>query len=123
LPDIISKEPLGPVVRHGDDQWLDIVKWSLFAMIQAEESGVTSANVDGMTQSSLPVVRRLLGVADRMGENLGLDEDWAYRIVKQVGNYGESYERNIGLKTPLRLPRGLNRLWNDGGLLYPMPFR
>ena len=92
-------------------------------MIQAEESGVTSANVDGMTQSSLPVVRRLLGVADRMGENLGLDEDWAYRIVKQVGNYGESYERNIGLKTPLRLPRGLNRLWNDGGLLYPMPFR
>lgn len=123
MPDIISKEPLGPVVRHGDDQWLDIVKWSLFAMIQAEESGVTSANVDGMTQSSLPVVRRLLGVADRMGENLGLDEDWAYRIVKQVGNYGESYERNIGLKTPLRLPRGLNRLWNDGGLLYPMPFR
>lgn len=123
LPDIISKEPLGPVVRHGDDQWLDIVKWSLFAMIQAEESGVTSRNVDEMKQSRFPDVRRLLGVAGQLGENLNLNNDWAYRIVKQVGNYGEVYERNVGPETQLRLPRGLNALWKDGGLLYPMPFR
>lgn len=123
LPDIISKEPLGPVVRHGDDQWLDIVRWSLFAMIEAEESGVTSQNVTEMRQSSVPVVRRLLGVAGQIGPDLGLDDEWAYRIIQQVGNYGEVYERNIGLKTSLRLPRGINSLWKDGGLLYSMPFR
>ncbi len=123
LPDIISKEPLGPVVRHGDDQWLDLVRWSLYAMLEAEESGVNSKNVDQMKDSRNPTVRRLLGVEGDMGKNLGIDNEWAYRIVKQVGNYAESYERNVGPNTPLRLPRGVNRLWKDGGLHYPMPFR
>ena len=123
LPDVISKEPLGPVVRHGDDQWLDIVKWTLFAVLQAEESGVTSENVDDMKLSSLPIVRRLLGVEGDMGESLGLDEGWAYRAIKQVGNYAEMYERSVGPNTPLRLPRGVNALWTNGGVHYPMPVR
>jgi len=123
LPDVISKEPLGPVVRHGDDQWLDLVKWSLYAMLEAEEQGVNSKNVDQMKESKNPAVRRLLGVEGNMGKYLGVDNGWAYRIVKQVGNYAESYERNVGPNTPLKLPRGVNKLWKDGGLHYPMPFR
>ena len=123
LPEVISKEPLGPVVRHGDDQWLDLVKWSLYAMLEAEENGVSSKNVDQMKDSRNPVVRRLLGIEGNMGKHLGVDNGWAYRIVKQVGNYAESYERNVGPNSPLRLPRGVNKLWKDGGLHYPMPVR
>ena len=124
LPEIISKEPLGPLVRHGDDQWLDIVRWSLYAMLEAEEYGVNSENVDQMKSSSNdPVVKRLLGVEGDMGKNLGLGNDWAYNIIKKVGNYGESYERNVGPKTPLKLERGANALWKDGGLQYAMPVR
>jgi len=121
LPEIISKEPLGPVVRHGDDQWLDIVKWSLIAMLEAEEKGVTSANVDKMKESKDPTIMRLLGTTPGMGEALGVDEEWAYRIVKQVGNYGESYERNLTAR--LGLERGLNALWTNGGLMYGFPIR
>ena len=124
LPEIISKEPLGPLVRHGDDQWLDIVRWPLYAMLEAEEYGVNSENVDQMKSSSNdPVVKRLLGVEGDMGKNLGLGNDWAYNIIKKVGNYGESYERNVGPKTPLKLERGANALWKDGGLQYAMPVR
>lgn len=123
LPDIISKEPLGPVVRHGDDRWSDIVKWTIFALIQAEESGVTSQNVDDMKASQDPTIQRLLGVSGEMGRQMGLPNDWAYQIVKKVGNYGEIYERNVGPNTPLGLERGLNGLWTDGGLMYAMPFR
>jgi general L-amino acid transport system substrate-binding protein len=124
LPEIISKEPLGPVVRHGDDQWLDVVKWTLYAMIEAEELGVTSKNVDQMKGSSTnPNVKRLLGTEGDLGKNLGLSSDWAFNIVKQVGNYGESYERHVGPNTTLGLERGLNALWKDGGLQYSMPAR
>ncbi len=123
LPEIISKEPLGPVVRHGDDKWLDVVKWTLYAMIEAEELGVTSANVDKMKGSDNPGIRRLLGVEGDGGKNLGVSGDWAYNIVKQVGNYGESFDRYVGPKTPLALERGLNALWSDGGLQYAMPVR
>jgi general L-amino acid transport system substrate-binding protein len=124
LPEIISKEPLGPVVRHGDDQWLDIVRWALYAMLEAEEYGVSSENVDQMKASSKdPVVKRLLGLEGDMGKSLGLDNDWAYRIIKQVGNYAESYDRNVGPRTPLKLDRGANALWKHGGLQYPMPVR
>jgi general L-amino acid transport system substrate-binding protein len=123
LADIISKEPLGPVVRHGDDQWLDLVRWTLFATLNAEELGVNSANVDAMKRSPNPAIRRLLGLEGAMGAKLGVDNDWAYRIIKQVGNYAESYERNVGPGTPLQLPRGLNALWTNGGLHYPMPVR
>jgi general L-amino acid transport system substrate-binding protein len=124
LPEIISKEPLGPVVRHGDDQWFDLVKWVLYAMLEAEEYGVTSENVDQMKASSKdPVVRRLLGAEGDMGKNLGVGNEWAYMIVKKVGNYGESYERNVGPRTPIKLDRGANALWKHGGLQYPMPVR
>ncbi len=124
LPEIISKEPLGPVVSHGDDRWLDVVKWTLYAMIEAEELGVTSANVDQMRDTSMnPGVKRLLGTEGDTGKSLGLPGDWAYNIVKQVGNYGESYERYVGPNTSLQLERGLNALWTDGGLQYPMPVR
>ena len=124
LPEIISKEPLGPVVRHGDDQWLDVVKWTLFAMVEAEELGVTSRNVDKMKSSSgNPNVKRLLGTEGDMGKNLGLGGDWAFNVIKQVGNYGESYDRHVGPKTTLGLERGLNALWKDGGLQYSMPVR
>jgi general L-amino acid transport system substrate-binding protein len=124
LPEIISKEPLGPLVRHGDNRWGDIVRWSLNAMIIAEEFGVTQANVDDMKASSEnPEVRRLLGVEGEMGKMTGLPNEWAYNIIKQVGNYGESFERNVGLKTPLGLARGLNELWSKGGLLYAPPIR
>ena len=124
LPEIISKEPLGPVVRHGDDKWLDVVKWSLYAMLEAEEIGVTSKNVDQQKASSKnPNVRRLLGVEGDGGKNLGLNKEWGYNIIKQVGNYGESFDRNVGPNTALKLERGLNALWKDGGLQYSMPVR
>ncbi|MDJ0950120.1 MAG: amino acid ABC transporter substrate-binding protein [Alphaproteobacteria bacterium] len=123
LPEVISKEPLGPVVRHGDNNWGDIVRWTLYAMLEAEELGVDSKNVDKMKDSKNPNIRRLLGVEGEMGKNLGLPNDWAFNIVKQVGNYGESYERNVGPNTPIALARGVNKLWKDGGLMYPMPVR
>jgi general L-amino acid transport system substrate-binding protein len=124
LPDVISKEPLGPVVRHGDNQWGDVVRWTLFAMLEAEELGLTSANVDGeKAKSENPNVRRLLGVEGETGKDLGLAPDWAYKIVKQVGNYGETFEKNLGKGSPLKIARGQNSLWKDGGLQYPMPVR
>jgi general L-amino acid transport system substrate-binding protein len=124
LPETISKEPLGPVVRHGDDQWFDIVKWSLNCMIETEEYGVHSKNVDEMKSGTDdPVIMRQLGMEGDMGKNLGLGPDWCYNIVKQVGNYGESYEKYVGEKTPLGLARGLNAQWTDGGVLYAMPIR
>ncbi|MBC8270408.1 MAG: amino acid ABC transporter substrate-binding protein, partial [Rhodospirillaceae bacterium] len=124
LPEVISKEPLGPVVRHGDDQWFDIVKWTLYAMLETEEAGINSANVDDLkANSNNPTVKRLLNVEGDLGKNLGLSGDWAYNIVKQVGNYGESYERHVGPNTPLKLERGVNNLRTMGGLMYPMPAR
>jgi general L-amino acid transport system substrate-binding protein len=124
LPEVISKEPLGPVVRHGDDQWLDLVKWSLYAMIEAEENGISSANIDDLKANSKnPVVKRLLGMEGDLGKNLGVGPDWAYNIVKQVGNYGEVFEKHIGEKTPVGLPRGVNQLWTKGGIQYAMPVR
>ncbi len=123
LPEAISKEPLGPAVRQGDQQWSDIVRWTLFAIINAEEMGVTSANVDEMLKSQKPNVKRLLGVDGAYGEMFGLSNDWAYRVVKLVGNYGEIFDRNVGPKTPLGLERGINALWKDGGLLYAPPIR
>ena len=123
LPDIISKEPLAPAVRHGDDQWYDIVNWAVNALLEAEELGITSKNVDEMLRSNDPQVLRFLGVTPGLGKGLGLDEKWAYNIVKQVGNYGEIFDRNVGPKTPLKLERGLNELWSKGGLMYPYPFR
>lgn len=123
LPEIISKEPLGPFVRQGDDRWLNIVKWSLNAMINAEELGVTSKNVDEQLKSTNPNTMRLLGVTEGAGKNMGVDEKWAYNIIKQVGNYGESFERTVGLDSPLKIQRGLNALWTDGGLMYGLPIR
>jgi len=124
LPEVISKEPLGPVVRQGDDEWLNIVKWALYAMVNAEELSVTSANVDEMKANSKdPNVRRLLGVEGVKGEWLGLSDDWAYNIVKQVGNYGEAFERNVGSGSPLGIGRGLNALWSKGGIQYAPPIR
>ena len=124
LPEIISKEPLGPVVRQGDDRWFNIVKWTVFAMINAEELGVTAANVKRLRETTKnPQIRRLLGREGRMGANLGLDADWVVRIIAQVGNYGESFARHLGPGTPLNIERGLNRLWSKGGILYAPPFR
>ena len=123
LPDVISKEPLGPVVRHGDDQWLDVVKWSLIAMLNAEELGISSANVGKMMSSYNPGIRRFLGTEGDVGKNLGLSTDWAANIVKQVGNYAESFDRNVGPNTSLKLSRGVNANWKDGGLMYGMPAR
>jgi general L-amino acid transport system substrate-binding protein len=123
LPEVISKEPLAPVVRHGDDQWFDIVNWTMMALIEAEELGITSKNVDEMLKSENPAIKRFLGVTPGLGEMLGLDTKWAYNIVKQVGNYGEIFERTVGPDTPLAIPRGLNALWTDGGLMYSSPFR
>ena len=114
LSEVISKEPLGPAVRRGDDEWFQIVRWSFNTMVEAEELGITSAN---------PNLQRLLGQSDDMGKLIGLDKEWSYRIIKQVGNYGESWTEFFGPKTPLNLPRGLNRLWTDGGLMYAMPIR
>jgi general L-amino acid transport system substrate-binding protein len=123
LPEIISKEPLAPVVRQGDDQWYDVVTWTVMALIQAEEFGITSKNVDDMLNSTDPEIQRFLGVTPGMGKALGLDEKWTYNIIKQVGNYGEIFDRNVGPQTPLGLPRGLNDLWTRGGLMYAYPFR
>jgi general L-amino acid transport system substrate-binding protein len=123
LPEIISKEPLGPAVRHGDDQWGDIVRWTHYAMLNAEELGVTKANVDEQLKSENPEIRRLLGAEGSYGEAMGLTKDWAYRIIKLVGNYGESFERNVGQGSPLKISRGLNALWTKGGLQYGMPVR
>jgi general L-amino acid transport system substrate-binding protein len=123
LPEIISKEPLGPAVRHGDDQWFDIVKWVHFAMITAEELGITKANVDEQQKSDNPEVKRLLGSEGKHGEALGLTNDWAYRMIKHVGNYGEIFERNVGQGSPLKIARGLNALWTKGGLQYAPPIR
>jgi general L-amino acid transport system substrate-binding protein len=123
LPEIISKEPLALAVRHGDNQWKDIVNFSVLAMIEAEELGITSANVDEMMNSQDPRIMRFLGVTAGNGEALGLDEKWAYNIVKMVGNYGEVFERNVGVNTPLGIERGLNALWTNGGLMYSPPFK
>jgi general L-amino acid transport system substrate-binding protein len=123
LPDIISKEPLGPVVRHGDNQWADIIRWTHLAMVNAEELGITRDNVDDMKKSTNPEIKRLLGTEGKFGEAIGVGNDWAYRIIKHVGNYGESFERNLGGGSPLRTPRGLNALWNRGGLQYGIPVR
>ncbi|MEA3358270.1 MAG: amino acid ABC transporter substrate-binding protein [Thermodesulfobacteriota bacterium] len=123
LPEIISKEPLCPVVRHGDDQWYDIVNFTVMALVNAEEMGITSKNVDEMLKSKDPQIQRFLGVTPGMGKALGLDEKWVYNIIKQVGNYGEIFERNVGVNTPLGIARGLNALWTEGGLMYAAPFR
>ena len=124
LPELISKEPLGPLVRRGDDEWEAIVKWTIFGLLEAEEYGVTSANVDQQKATSKdPVVGRLLGTTEDTGKLLGLDKDWLARAVKTTGNYGEIFERNVGPKSSLQLPRGLNNLWNKGGIQYAPPIR
>lgn len=124
LPEIISKEPLAPAVRQGDDSWEDLARWTHEAMVDAEELGITQQNVDQMLKSStVPDVRRLLGVEGQFGQSLGLTNDWAYRIIKAVGNYGESFERNVGQGSPLKIARGLNALWTKGGLQYGLPVR
>lgn len=123
LPELISKEPLAPAVRHGDDQWFDIVKWTVYALIEAEEMGITSANVDEQRNSPDPRVQRLLGRQAGVAAGLGLDDEWAYRMIKAVGNYGEIFERNVGKGGPLKLDRGLNALWTNGGLMYAPPVR
>ena len=124
LPEIISKEPLGPVVRHGDDAWADILRWTFFALLTAEEKGITKANIDEMaTTTQDPETRRLLGIEGEMGQVLGLDPDWAKRAIAASGNYGEIFEANIGITTRVKLARGLNALWVQGGLQYAPPFR
>ena len=123
LPERISKEPLGPIVRHGDDQWFDLVKWTLMGMIEAEEMGISQANVDEMLKSDDPAIKRFLGVTPGYGKAVGVDEKWMYNVIKQIGNYGDSFERNVGTKTALKLERGQNALWTNGGLLYAIPFR
>jgi general L-amino acid transport system substrate-binding protein len=124
VEEVMSKEPLGPVVRHGDDQWYDIVQWVVFATFQAEEFGITSANVDEIRGSTAnPGIKQLLGLEGDMGLKLGLTNDWAYNVIKLVGNYGEIYNRNLGPDTPTYIPRGLNSLWTDGGLMYSPPVR
>jgi general L-amino acid transport system substrate-binding protein len=123
LPEVISKEPLGPVVRQGDDKWFNIVKWSLFAMLNAEEMGITQDNVDEMLESDNPDIARLLGRDGNYGEAMDLSADWAYNIIKQVGNYGESYDRNVGMDSPLEIERGVNALWTEGGIQYAPPIR
>jgi general L-amino acid transport system substrate-binding protein len=123
LPEIISKEPLCPVVRHGDDQWYDIVNFTVNALIAAEEMGITSKNIDEKLKSDDPKVKRFLGVTPGLYKELGLDDKWAYNVIKQVGNYGEIFERNVGPETSLGLERGLNALWTNGGLMYAIPFR
>jgi general L-amino acid transport system substrate-binding protein len=123
LPDTISKEPLGPAIRQGDQQWGDLCRWTLFALVNAEELGVNSKNADAMLNSTSPEIRRLLGKEGAFGAELGLSNDWAYRVIKRMGNYGEIYERGVGASTPLKLPRGLNNLWNHGGIMYAPPIR
>jgi general L-amino acid transport system substrate-binding protein len=124
LPEVISKEPLGPAVRRGDDEWFQIVRWSFYATLEAEEVGLTQANAEkSRAESKDPELQRLLGVGEDTGKLLGLDKEWTYRIIKQVGNYGESFERNLGPNTPVGLPRGVNKLWSQGGLQYAPPLR
>jgi general L-amino acid transport system substrate-binding protein len=124
LPELISKEPLGPAVRHGDDQWADIVRWSLYALLEAEELGITQGNIETLRQTSpSPGVKRFLGVEGNLGKDLGLTNNWAYSVIKHVGNYGEIFERNLGEHSPLKILRGQNALWNKGGLHYAIPFR
>jgi len=123
LPDVISKEPLAPVVRQRDDDWMMIVKWTLYAMINAEELGVTSKNIDEALKSKKPDVMRLVGTEGSYGEDLGLTRDWAVRVIRHVGNYGEVYDRNIGADSKLKIPRGLNQLWSAGGIQYAPPIR
>ncbi|RZL04244.1 MAG: amino acid ABC transporter substrate-binding protein [Rubrivivax sp.] len=123
LPELISKEPLGPLVRRGDDEWFAIVKWTVFALLEAEELGLTQANIDGFRTSTSPSIQRFVGTGEDMGKLLGLDKAWSYRIVKTVGNYGEVYERNLGSNSLLKLPRGPNKLWRQGGLMYVPPIR
>jgi len=123
LPDIISKEPLGPATRNDDDEWYDVVKWTVNALLTAEEMGITSANVDEHLTSEDPNVQRLLGVAPGMGEAMKINEEWAYNAIKQVGNYEEIFERHVGVNTPLGFQRGVNALWTDGGLMYAPPIR
>lgn len=123
LPEIISKEPLGPVVRQGDDQWFNLVKWTVFALINAEELGITGANVQSMKNSENPAIQRLLGVNGDLGRKLGLTNNWAANLISAVGNYGEIFDRNVGAKSPLNIARGVNKLWNKGGILYAPPTR
>jgi general L-amino acid transport system substrate-binding protein len=123
LPEVISKEPLGPMVRHGDDQWFDLVKWVLFAMINAEELGITQKNIDEMAKSDKPELKRAFGTDGNLGEQLGLTKDWVIRIVKAVGNYGEAFDRNVGGGSKLGIARGLNQLWTKGGIQYAPPIR
>lgn len=123
LPEIISKEPLGPAVRHGDDQWFDVAKWTLYALINAEELNITQKNVDEMLKSTNPDVKRFVGTEGNYGEQLGLPKDWAVQIVKAVGNYGEVFDRNVGANSPLKIERGLNKLWSKGGIQYAPPVR
>jgi general L-amino acid transport system substrate-binding protein len=123
LPELISKEPLGPMVRRGDDEFYEIVKWVVYALLEAEEYGITQENVDSLKTSTDPAIGRILGTAEDTGKLLGLDKDWAYRAIKAVGNYGEIFERNVGPKSALKLPRGLNNLWSKGGIQYAMPIR
>jgi general L-amino acid transport system substrate-binding protein len=123
LPELITKEPLGPAVRQDDAQWFAVVRWTLMALIEAEELGLTSENVDAQRAATEPSVRRFLGLEANLGQALGLPRDWAYQVVKNVGNYGEVFDRNFGMKSELKLARGLNNLWNKGGLMYSMPFR
>lgn len=123
LPEVISKEPLGPMVRHGDDQWFDVVKWTLYAMVGAEELGMTQKNIDEIAKSDKPEVKRAVGTDGNLGEQLGLTKDWLVRIVKAVGNYGESFERNVGSGSKLGIARGLNNLWSKGGIQYAPPIR
>ncbi len=123
LPERISKEPLAPTVRQGDDEWMNVVSWVIYALIQAEESGITQANLEDMKKSADPVIQRMLGVTPGMGKALNLDEAWAANAIKAVGNYGEMFERNVGQGSPLKLERGYNDLWTRGGLMYAMPIR
>ena len=123
LPEVISKEPLGPMVRHGDDQWFDIVKWTHYALITAEELGITQKNVDEMAKSTKPEMKRVFGTDGNLGEQLGLTKDWVARIVKAVGNYGETFDRNVGAGSKLGIARGVNALWNKGGIQYAPPIR
>ncbi|KCB49551.1 general L-amino acid-binding periplasmic protein AapJ, partial [Bordetella hinzii 1277] len=123
LPEDFSKEPLGPMVRQGDEQWFNVVRWSLNAMLEAEEYGITSKNVDEQAKSANPNIQRILGVTPGMGKNLGVDDKWAYNIIKQVGNYGESFEATLGKGGPMKLERGLNASYKQGGLMYGWPVR
>jgi general L-amino acid transport system substrate-binding protein len=123
LPELISKEPLGPVVRRGDDEWFAVVKWTVYALLEAEELGVTQANVESLKASADPAIQRLVGTGEDMGKLLGLDKTWSARAIRAVGNYGELFERNVGKGSVLQLPRGANRLWSQGGLMYAPPIR